>query len=205
MQLVIPRPVLPARTAAAARSTGRPVRGEPADRRRLRRPRPRRAARPGCACPRRVRAPVIGIAKTTFRTTTRAPSGSTRGNPAGPQSVTAAGMPRHEAGIWSATLQAAAPSAAPTPSPRARSSRLEAEVHAEPWRCIKIRSRRSLRRRGRDCLPCEELLITARRPADMRRFLILLRELGSGAERGSLCARRGAGSGRRGGPSHTRG
>ena len=40
----------------------------------------------------------------------------------------------------------------------------EAEVHAEPWRCIKIRSRRSLRRRGRDCLPCEELLITARRP-----------------------------------------
>jgi hypothetical protein len=41
----------------------------------------------------------------------------------------------------------------------------EAEVHAERWQCIKIRPRRRLRRRGRDCLPCEELQITARRAA----------------------------------------
>src|SRR5262249_14028372 len=43
----------------------------------------------------------------------------------------------------------------------------EAEVHAERWRCIKIRPRRCLRRRGWDCLPREDLLITARRAADM--------------------------------------
>ena len=41
----------------------------------------------------------------------------------------------------------------------------EAEVHAERRRCIKIRPRRCLRRRGQDCLPCEALQITARRPA----------------------------------------
>ena len=59
-------------------------------------------------------------------------------------------MPERDSRLWDAALSAA-----------------EAEVHAEPWRCIKIRPRRSLRRRGRDCLPCEELLITACRPAAM--------------------------------------
>ena len=42
-------------------------------------------------------------------------------------------MPRHEAGIWSATLQAAAPSAAPTPSPQARSSRQMRAGCAQAW------------------------------------------------------------------------
>ena len=37
----------------------------------------------------------------------------------------------------------------------------EAEVHAERWRCMKIRSRR---RGGRDFPPCEELSITAHEP-----------------------------------------
>jgi hypothetical protein len=38
-----------------------------------------------------------------------------------------------------------------------------AELHAERRRCIKIRPRRGLRGLDRDCQPCEELLITARR------------------------------------------
>jgi hypothetical protein len=43
----------------------------------------------------------------------------------------------------------------------------EAEGHAERRRCIKIRPRRCLRGLDRDCQPCEELLITARRAADL--------------------------------------
>lgn len=45
----------------------------------------------------------------------------------------------------------------------------EAEVHAERRRCIKIRPHRCLRGLGGDCQPCEELLITARRAADLAR------------------------------------
>jgi hypothetical protein len=37
-------------------------------------------------------------------------------------------------------------------------SAAEAEVHAERWRCIKIRPRRCPRRRGRDCLPVRRAL-----------------------------------------------
>src|SRR5215472_920576 len=55
-----------------------------------------------------------------------------------------------------------------------------AEVHAGRWRCIKIRPRRCLRRRGRDCLPCEELQITARRAADLY----------AATGRGRVCRRR---------------
>ena len=51
----------------------------------------------------------------------------------------------------------------------------EAEVHAERWRCIKIRPSRCLRHRGRDCLPSEELRITARRAAALRTRLQVAR------------------------------
>ena len=46
-----------------------------------------------------------------------------------------------------------------------RLHRAEAEVHAGRWRCMKIRPRRCLPDRGRDCQPYEGLVTTARRAA----------------------------------------
>jgi hypothetical protein len=71
----------------------------------------------------------------------------------------------------------------------------EAEVHAERWQCIKIRSRCCLRRRGRDFLPCEELQITARGAAVRLGFGFVWVIAGCRAELADLACRAAARSG----------